>query len=342
MPEILVIKPSSLGDIIHGLQVTESIRRQVPGMRVTWVVRDTFAPLVDACATVDDVMVFQRKGGVRGFMKLLKTIGSRRFEWVLDMQGLARSGLMTCAANCPKRHKLGRSDAREFSGWAYGQKIPMPGTDTVSKPPYEALDANGQMDTSTSRDGGHAHAIDILLEFLPMMGLQKSLSGKLQFKLPAPTPAIARAFDGPTKLPVVLFPSSRRPEKEWPGFAELAGRLLDACDHKIIWTDSQPIEAPDWAEKRFVNLSGQTSLTDMIRLVQSARLVICNDSGPMHLAAALGKPVVALFGPTAPERFGPYPLNAPGHHVITAPDNDLRQLAVGIVAEVVTKALNTA
>ncbi|WOO40256.1 glycosyltransferase family 9 protein [Rubellicoccus peritrichatus] len=338
MPSILVIKPSSLGDITHALQVVESLRRQMPDVKITWVVRDTFAQLVEACETVDEVLVFERKSGLSAFRRLLAEIKSRHFDWVLDMQGLARSGLMAMAADCPRANKLGRSDARELSGFAYGRKVPLP--PLIKAPaelehPAEALDSEGEYHPSGAEQGGaNAHAVDILLEFLPALGLEKRIDGELSFK----ARDVGRSLDRHEGA-VVLFPSSRRAEKEWPFFKELASTLVLEDGLNLVWSDSKTIPAPDLPQDHFTDLSGKTSLMDMVELIQRASIVVCNDSGPMHLAAAMGKKIVAVFGPTNPERFGPYPLTAPGHFVLTAPGCDLQQLSVERVASVVRKAL---
>jgi ADP-heptose:LPS heptosyltransferase len=141
--------------------------------------------------------------------------------------------------------------------------------------------------------------------------------------------------------PVLLCPHSRGPEKDWPGFAALADRLCrDRPDIDIVW-DSEVATAgpPPATGPRFIDTAGRTGLANLIALVATARLVVANDSGPMHLAAALGRPVIALFGPSAPARFGPYPPDRPGHHVIVAPDGDLRRLDVDTVCKIVTDAL---
>jgi len=312
MTEILVIKPSSVGDILHGLQVAQSIKDQAPDSRITWVVRDRFAPLVETCATVDEVLYFRRGRGPRAFLALLRQIRARRYDTVLDFQGLARTGLMTLAARAT--HKIGRGDAREGAGLFYRQRAPLPAA------------------------GRQAHAVDILLQFLPLMGLRAELGGPLDYR-PAPLAPIDPRLDG--ARPVLLCPHSRGAEKEWPGFAALADRLCrDRPDLDIVWdSEKATVGAPPAAGPRFIDTAGRTGLAELIALVAAARLVVANDSGPMHLAAALGRPVVALFGPSSPARFGPYPPGDPNHHVVTAPDGDLGRLDVDTVYKTVTDAL---
>ena len=111
MFELLIIKPSSLGDIVHGLQVATSFKAQRKDLRISWVVREMFAPLVRACEAVDQVYVFERNAGTAGFMKLTKELRKTPFDAVFDFQGLLRTGLMTSRVRA--KRKIGRTDARE-------------------------------------------------------------------------------------------------------------------------------------------------------------------------------------------------------------------------------------
>src|SRR5450631_3143584 len=109
MTELLVIKPSSLGDIVQALQVATSLKAQRQDLRISWIVREMFAPIVRACQAVDHVYVFDRNGGTKGFLKLMGQVRQKKFDYVFDMQGLLRTGLMTSRAR--GRVKVGRSDS---------------------------------------------------------------------------------------------------------------------------------------------------------------------------------------------------------------------------------------
>ena len=122
MPEMLIIKPSALRDIVHGLQVATSIKAQRPEWRISWIVRDIFSPLVRSCAAVDQIYVFRREGGLRGFWHLMREVRQKKFDLVLDLQGLLRTGLMTQWSR--GRRKVGRADAREGAGFFIGRKLP--------------------------------------------------------------------------------------------------------------------------------------------------------------------------------------------------------------------------
>jgi heptosyltransferase I len=302
MPHYLVIKPSSLGDIVHGLQVVQSIRDQSgPGVTISWVVREIFEPIVRACTAVDHVHVFERNGGMAGFVRLIKDLRRTEYDAVLDFQGLARSGIL--AWRCRTAKRIGRTDAREGATLFYDELVPLP--------------PQGRM----------SHAVDILLQFCPALGLKPELRSPPGFR---EMEGLKLDFLGgrPGDRLVVIFPDSRREEKKWPGFKTLTDLILrDDRSWRVAWAGNSYV--PDkgtFPSERFVNLTGTTSLLSLPSLVKRADWVVSNDSGPMHLAAALGVKTLGIFGPTDPRRFGPFPLGAPGNHTIQAPVRDLKLL----------------
>jgi ADP-heptose:LPS heptosyltransferase len=315
MPRVLIIKPSSLGDIIHALQVAQSLRTQMGEVEIDWVVAKAFAPLVRACPVVDRVFEFDRHGSTLAFARLAKEIRRERYDWALDLQGLARSAFLLAAARAT--HKAGRADGREGSSLLARQK--------------PALPPNGR----------YSHAVDILLQFLPLLGLKPELTGEPLEFLHVERPLLPESVR--RRGPILMFPDSRVPKKEWPGFYDLTEKLLkEHSRHPIVWAGSRgPEPALDWPEDKFINLLARTRLDELPDLIASARLVLCNDSGPMHLAAAMKQPVIALFGPTDDGRFGPYPPDASNNHVVRAPEGKLAQLSVNIVAMNIAQALKS-
>jgi heptosyltransferase-1 len=301
MTELLIIKPSSLGDIVHALQVATSLKAQVEKLRISWVVREIFSPIVRACDAVDQVYVFQRAGGAKGFLKLMAEIRKTKFDYVFDMQGLLRTGLMASRANAVK--KVGRTDAREWSGMFYDEKVPLP------------------------PDGRRSHALDILLQFCPVLGAKPELRGMLKFR--EVDSLNLRFADGRSgQKPIVMFPDSRRAEKCWNGFKQLSEMLIrEDKAHKIVWAGGNYVhDRGAFPAAQFFNLTGNTSLVSLPALIKRADWVISNDNGPMHLAAAMGVKVLGIFGPTDPRLFGPFPLNAPTNFVVQAPVGDLKLL----------------
>jgi heptosyltransferase-1 len=301
MTQLLIIKPSSLGDIVHGLQVASSLKAQQPDLRISWVVRDIFAPLVRACEAVDQTYVFRRDAGAKGFFELMSEVRETKFDYAFDFQGLFRTGLMMWRTRA--KNKVGRSDAREGAWIFYKQLAPLP------------------------PGGRHAHALEILLQFCPVFEAQPELRGVLRFR--APENLNLNFVDGRGGAkPLVMFPDSRRPEKRWGGYKELTEMLIrDGTGRKIVWAGNNYFPDKDaFPPAQFLNLTGNTSLVSLPALIQRADWVISNDSGPMHLAAALGVRTLGIFGPTDPRRFGPYPLTAPTNHVVQAPVGDLKLL----------------
>jgi heptosyltransferase I len=302
MTELLIIKPSSLGDIVHGLQVATSLKAQVDGLRISWIVGDIFAPIVRACEAVDQVYVFERKGGTKAFLKLMGEVRKKKFDYAFDMQGLLRTGLMMSRTHA--KVKAGRSDAREFAGVFYNRKVPLP------------------------PDGKRSHAVEILLQFCPVIGAKPELRGALKFReVDALNLSFADGRGG--AKPFLMFPDSRRAEKCWGGFKQLTEMILrENRARKVIWAGNNRV--PDrnaYPPEQFLNLTANTSLVSLPALIKRADWVITNDSGPMHLAAALGVRTLGIFGPTDPRLFGPYPLTGPTNFVVQAPVGDLKLLS---------------
>lgn len=299
MRELLIIKPSSLGDIVHALQVAATIKAQQPDWRISWIVRDIFAPFMRSAEVVDQIFVFRRHGGVRAFFGMMREVRQREFDVVMDMQGLLRSGLMTKWSRA--RRKVGRADAREGSALFYDERVPLPPGDGV-------------------------HALEILLQFCRAVKAVPELRGTLRFR---GFENLSLGFvDQPVgEKPILIFPDSRRPEKKWNGFAQLSSLIVRETGRKVIWAGNAYLPCREaFPDGTFLNLTGNTSLASLAALIARADWVISNDSGPMHLAAALGVKTLGIFGPTDPRLFGPYPLNSPTNFVIQAPVGDLKLL----------------
>lgn len=311
---ILIIKPSSMGDIIHGLLIAESIKRQLPEVRIDWVVRREFAPLVRLAQAVNRIYIFERDGGISGFVRLIREIRTERYDWVLDMQGLARSGILTFFSKAGR--KVGRSDAREGAGLAYGEK------------------------TAALPRGKPIHAVKILAGFLKVLGLNVELPESIRFKPTSFDFSLPTLEDDSRRL--LIFPESRRVGKNWPGYESLTRYGLSARSNlQIIWCGHvpfTPVKSID--SERWINLTGKTGIDQLPQLMESAHCVLSNDSGPMHLAAALGRPLVAIFGPTDPARFGPYPHSEKRHRILRCEDGNMSAPDVDTVKDALFDVLD--
>ena len=176
-------------------------------------------------------------------------------------------------------------------------------------------------------DGRRSHAIDILLQFCPVLGAKAELRGALKFR---EVDSLNLSFaDGRGGLkPIIMFPDSRRAEKCWGGFKQLSEMIVrEDRSRKVVWAGGNYVhDRGAFPAAQFFNLTGNTSLVSLPALIKRADWVISNDSGPMHLAAAMGIKVLGIFGPTDPRLFGPFPPNAPTNFVMQAPVGDLRLL----------------
>lgn len=286
MTRVLIIKPSSLGDIIHGLQAVECFKSANPDWHITWVVREIFAPLVHACETVDQTLVFQRKKGLRGLFAMVKTLSKMQFDLVIDLQGLLRSGLMTWSTHAPR--KLGRADAREG----------------ILSSTTKNTGLGSQPEARSRRSP----------RLRPLLNAPAHPLPPIRFK-PSPLPQNVAHFleSAPSRArPVRSSYSQTAAARKKVAFLRRPHPTLAQQNPsiKIIWSGSEPVSPtlPPELSGRFLNLCAKTPLESLPQLIEKAGLVIANDSGPMHLAAAMGKPTLAIFGPTDPALYGPYPL----------------------------------
>lgn len=300
---LLVVKTSSLGDIIQGLRVVASLKEQIRGLHVTWIARDAFAPIVRSCTAVDETLVFKRRPLLSGLRQVFRELSDRRFDVVMDMQGRYYTGFITARARAPR--KIGRGDRSEGAGLFY--------TERVGLPP----------------GGKRSHAVAILLEFCRSVGAEARLPERVDFQSNSiRMPSEWDVF--PKDRLIVMFPDSRREEKCWSGFSAITDALLHASGNfSVAWAgDRSLVYSGHQADSgRFLNLTGRTALGALSGIIGSAAWVIANDSGPLHLAAAQGRKVFGIYGPTDAALFGPYPPNNGTNFSIAAPDRNLRLLS---------------
>jgi lipopolysaccharide heptosyltransferase II len=289
--KILILKPSSLGDVIQALPVLRMIRRQMPSSLVYWWIDSNLAPLLEGDPDLEGLVLFHRRGSAapRYWITLGRTIlwmRAQRFDYVLDLQSLARSGSIAWLANGARL--IGMDEPREGARGFYDQVV--------------------------VRSSFLTHAVDWYLGVLPLMGL--NVDWNIQW-LP-PRPAQARALE--EKWPaagnrwIALQPGARWSNKRWPiehfsAFVKMLSEKDSRIRFAILGSEAdRPIAAAITAAGagRCLDLSGKTTLPEMIEWVRRSELLVSNDTGPMHVVAALGKPVVAIFGPTEPRRTGPY------------------------------------
>ena len=293
---LLLIKPSSLGDIVHAMPTLAALRARFPQAEVTWLVKRQWEPLVDVISGVDQVCAVGT--GLSGWLSRISELRAARFDLVVDLQGLFRSGAMAWLSGGGRR--IGLANAREGSPLFYTQLVEVP--------------------------DGPIHAVDRYLLVAEALGAERPAQPRFEFlDRPQDRQAVATILTRsgvPASLPWIAINASARWEtKRWPPqhFAEAADQLSREHASPIVFIggaaekpEAQAVMA--LMRTKAVDLTGQTPVGLLPCLLRQAAVLITNDSGPMHVAAAVGTAVVALFGPTDPRKTGPY---GRGHVVLT-------------------------
>jgi len=293
---ILFIKPSSLGDIVHAMPAFSAIRRAYPKARLTWLVKREWAGLVERIDGVD--RVWPVESTLKGWLSQVSLLRAERFDLVVDLQGLFRSAAIGWLSGSPLL--VGFTNGREGSPWFYSRRVPVPQSEM--------------------------HAVDRYLLVAKAVGAVESGTPEFRFRIPQTDHdevdrLLSRSGVTPGMSWVAMNVSARWPTKRWPAasFAEVADRLQQEGYGAVVMIGG-PDERVDVAAVRAemktpaIDLAGATTVELLPALLSKASLLITNDSGPMHIAAAVGTSVVALFGPTSAVRTGPYGV---GHDVLT-------------------------
>lgn len=294
--EILIIRLSSVGDVIHCTPVASTLKAARPDWRITWLVGEAAADLVRYNPDVDEVLVWSRERferhlgrlelgkARRMWLELEQMLAGRYFDAVLDVHGLFLTGLIARLAGTQRR--IGMSGAREFN-WLFMSEVAPP----VGR-----------------------HVTDRYLGVLKPLGIATFERG-MRLTVPDDARRFAESFlrsqgISPQAKIAVLVPATTWRSKNWPAsyFAETA-RLLARdfavvlCGGKAEAGLGETIAA--MAKAPVVNAAGRTGLLELAALVAKAAVVVTADTGPLHIAAALGTPTVAVFGPTDPAVWGP-------------------------------------
>lgn len=310
---ILIVKLSAIGDVIHTLPALNAIRKAYPEARITWLVEEAAHGLVEGHPALDRVLVSKRKrwlkelsspsrlNAIKDIYKFIKELRDTRYDLILDFQALLKSGILIALARGKRKIGFGKGlEHMEYSYLLLNERVP-----AVSM---------------------EYHALSRGLMLLDAVGIPTT---EVEYKLPVSDRDRQKLDDllqrhgvvNPGRF-VVINPAAKWESKLWSNrkFAQLADRIIAQYDAEVVFTGSfedrrtiHQIKADMGAPA--VNLAGETTLKMLAALYAKAHVVVSTDTGPMHLAVAAGTPVVALFGPTAPWRTGPY---GSGHQVVTA------------------------
>ncbi len=289
---ILIIKPSSLGDVVHTLPTLKALRNRFPGARLTWVINRELSGLLEGNPYLNEIIPFERR--YTGFYTFARGLSMKGFDLVIDLQGLLRSGLIGFLSGAKKR--IGFANGREFSPLFYTDAVP------VSTMEMHAVDRYLLI---AEYLGAKTEDRDFTIDF----SNEEDWLGRL-----------IKEKAREQKILIAINPSGRWTTKRWP--VEKFAALTDLINKKqgasvILIGGAGDIGLAEEVEAKVktevINMAGRTTLKQLAALLSKVSLLITNDSGPMHIAATLGTPVIALFGPTDPRRTGPY---GKGHTII--------------------------
>lgn len=289
---ILIVQTAFLGDVVLTLPLVEALHQQVPGAHIELLTVPAHAPVLRQQDLVDLVMTYDKRGaqrGIRGFLRIVRQLRVRNYDLVLSPHRSLRSALLVACSGSPKRVGFDRVLTR----WAYTATVPRP---------------------------AQAHEVDRNLRLLTALGADPvPLSGCLRLHVDPEARCRAAAYFTrcgvePEAVVIGLIPGSQWGTKRWPAerFADLVAYVArlpqvhialfgGAQDRVVAEAIASACRVP------VLDLIGQTSLQDLPAYLERCTVVVSNDTGPMHIAAAVGKPIVALFGPTTPALgFAPY------------------------------------
>ena len=295
---ILLIKMSSLGDILHTLPFAAALRQRYPKAKITWLVHPQFAGFVPDAPTIDEVLYFDKVkfnklgfgGKIAYFKEMHALLHSKHFDLVIDMQGLFKSAVLAAISGCDNR--IGYAEMREGSG-------------LISK----AISGSHRKD----------HVIERYLDVARYLGAKVEGLDDVRFPMPdltKETEAVKakleeKGYAGGAY--VVMVPGARWETKVWPVEHYAALAKMIAAEGKYIVLAGGPDDAAKGAAikqqaavEQVIDLTGQTSLRELAALMKDCAVYISADTGPLHFAAALKKPLVAMYGPTLADRTGPY------------------------------------
>jgi heptosyltransferase-1 len=268
---ILVVRLGAMGDIIHTLPAVASLKHSFPGSHLTWAVEPRWAPLLEGNPFVDRLLLVDRTSG-GGLWRIWRELRAKPFDFAVDFQGLLKSAVVACAARPDRIFGLHRTQARER---------------------LAVLFYSSQILART------VHAVDRNLDLAAGAGASTTLQ---TFPLPPGHPEgtlPARDF-------VLASPLAGWPAKQWPleYYAQLAERLCRETGMPLV------LNGPPSTHEMLASVPGiivhVSSIEGLVDATRRAAAVVGLDSGPLHLAAALAKPGVAIFGPTDPARNGPH------------------------------------
>ncbi len=300
---ILIIKLSAIGDVIHTLPALNAVRSAYPSAHITWLIEEAAAPLIIGHSALDRVIVSRRKSWIRDLRKgqrksvireatgLVQALRDTAYDLVFDFHALLKSGVLVSLSRGRRKIGFGRGmEHQEHSYLFLNERV---------KP--VDMNCHAILRSLMMLDAAGIHCRDITYR-LPIHADDRKAASRL----------LALEGINNARPLICINPVAKWTTKLWPNerFAELADRLYDRYRISPVFTgapeDKETVQdILSRMATSATDLTGKTSLKTLAALYETADVLISTDTGPMHLGAAVNTPVVALFGPTAPWRTGP-------------------------------------
>jgi lipopolysaccharide heptosyltransferase I len=294
LSRFLIVRLGALGDVVHAIPVAAALRRAWPEARIDWLVSARHHAILDLVPVLTDRLLVNDRGPGEGdsVLRMLRRLRGNRYDVAIDLQGLIKSAMFARLSGARRVIGFAGAHARESAAaWLYTDRYD-PGGGGV-------------------RDAGAPiHVVRLNLGVLGCLGLT---AGEPEFPIAVPESAVAADVAARSSGRYALLnPGAAWPNKRWPPsrFAALARVLRDRYGLRaiVLWGPGErPVAETVAAESAgAAEVSAATSVADLVALARSASLLVSGDTGPMHIAAAVGTPIVGIFGPTRPARNGPW------------------------------------
>jgi len=291
---LLIVRLGALGDVVHAIPVAAALRRAFPAARIDWLVSARHREILDLVPVIDRRLVIKDRGDAAGGASLMagvRELRRARYDAAIDLQGLIKSALLARSSGAPRVLGFSSSYAREGLARLFYTDAYDPGR-------------GGLYDPRETR-----HVVEINLGILQLLGLA---AGRAEFPIDAIDSPLAREAAARTGGRYALLnPGAAWPNKRWPparlGAVAAALRDRHGLMSVVLWGPGEDALAQETAaaSNGASVMAGRTTIADVVALARGATVMVSGDTGPTHIATAVGTPLVGIYGPTRPVRNGP-------------------------------------
>jgi len=284
---VCIVMMSAVGDAVHVLPVINALKRANPRVKITWVLQPAPATLVRGHRSVDEIIIFDRARGLAAFSDIAAELAKRRFDLVINLQVYFKAGIVTAFTHAPVKLGFDRARARDFNWLFTNRKIPVSPVQHVQDQYFEFLVALGVSPEPVEWDLG------------PWPG-ERDWQREFTASIDRPIASIVVA--------------TSKPEKDWlpERWAEVADALHEQFGMQVVLVGGKS-EREVAAERIVMERTKHkprselgSGLRNLVSILDASALVLSPDTGPLHMAVALDRPVISLMGYTNPKRTGPY------------------------------------